>query len=336
MGLKYIEETKDTGSGKLKYLDELDLNPKETTGSLLSKTPQAMAALGLGVPAVMGAGKLLGATGRAVKMVPTALSANYGVGYKADTFANSVNEAFVKTHTIAVNKFGGDLEKWAVKNPNKSVDLTALVNELKSDTELSKQTAGRILNKTPKLDALIKDPNLVGSVSLKDSQEIVNHLRTKLKSGGYEIQEAINNVKGSQLAAFPEMAETNAAYAEFIEPYKQVKNYFKVNKILPGIENKFGGAQGNVRVEKILPKEIFKQINAYRAAVKATNPIKTVARGLMGGAGRFAGIAPMASQAFNLWRLKNDPEAQYQAMLGGEELSPKGSMERELQQGRIL
>jgi hypothetical protein len=143
-------------------------------------------------------------------------------------------------------------------------------------------------------------------------------------------------VKGKQLEAFPEMSTTRAKYAKFMESYKPIKNYFKVNKTLPAIESKFGGAQGNVRATKILPKAVMDEINAYRIATKTINPVKTVAKSLMGGAGRVAGIAPQVLQLFNLWRLRNDPEAQYNAMLGGGDLPPSGSMERELQQGRII
>jgi hypothetical protein len=45
--------------------------------------------------------------------------------------------------------------------------------------------------------------------------------------------------------------------------------------------------------------------------------------------------APQAMQAYNVWRLRNDPEAQYTAMMGGE-LAPQGSEERKLQLGRLL
>jgi len=320
---------------KVKYLDELDLNPKETTGSLLEKTPQAMAAFGLGVPAAIGLGKAIKFGNDVRKMVPTAISANYGRGDLADNFANKVNEAFVKTHTNEINKFGNDLTKWTNKYPNRGVDLSELVTDIQADPNMDSR-AVRILRKTPKLDALLDNPKLANNVPLKDAQEIINHLNSKVKVGGYDIQEAINNVKGAQLESFPEMKETRATYANFKEPYKQVKNYFKVNKTLPAIENKFGGAQGNVRVSKIMPEEIMKQINAYRFAVKAVNPVRAIAKSVMGGVGKFAGVAPQALQIFNLWRLKNDPEAQYNSMLGGGDLPPAGSLEREIKQGRII
>jgi hypothetical protein len=53
---------------------------------------------GVAVPLAFGARKAFNVS----KMIPTALSANYGVGYKADEFANKVNAAFVKTHTDKV------------------------------------------------------------------------------------------------------------------------------------------------------------------------------------------------------------------------------------------
>lgn len=275
------------------------LPPQPTTGGLLAKGLAATGALALGAPAAVGVGKLAQRAIGIGKMVPTALSSNYGTGYKADEFANKVNEAFVQTHTDKIKEFGIDLDKWVEKNPSKRVDISDLVTDIQSDPDISRQ-AIRILKKTPILEDILTNPNSANSVPLKDAQSIINHLNKKIKLGGYDIQESINNIKGAQIEAFPEMGQTRANYADFMDAYKPVKRYFKVNKTLPAIENKFGGAQGNVRVNKILPEDIMGEINSYRAAAKLTAPVKSILKGLLGRAGGMFSFAQMPLQAMGM------------------------------------
>ena len=100
--------------------------------------------------------------------------------------------------------------------------------------------------------------------------KLLNHLETKIpqniKVNNLDVLDAINTVKGAQLGAFPEMAEIRTNYQTFIEPYKNIKSYFKFNRILNAIKNKFGGAEGEAAAESILPKEVVKKIKGYRAA----------------------------------------------------------------------
>jgi hypothetical protein len=295
MGIRYLDDKQST-SGKVKYIDDIDFTQKQSAKDILKRPGEDLVKATLGGAAAFGAYR--GLKSNLVKKIPTALSANYGRGNRADAFGNKVNEAFVKTHTEAVNRFGSDLDKWTAKYPERSVDLSELVDEIRKDPDISKQ-AVRIFRKTPKLGNLIDNPNAVASISLRDAQDIINHLQGKIKSGGFDVQETINNIRGSQLESFPEMAETRANYQEFIEPYKAVKNNFRTGKVLRAIENKFGDPQINVRVGKILPKDIMDEINAYRVAVKMMNPIKAGARAVLGGAGKFLGVAPMAFQAWS-------------------------------------
>lgn len=48
------------------------------------------------------------------------------------------------------------------------------------------------------------------------------------------------------------------------------------------------------------------------------------------------GYAPMAMAALRVWQLRNDPEAQYNAMLGIDTKTAKGSFEREVESGRVI
>ena len=274
------------------------------TSSLLMQGAGATGALALGGAAVIGANALK----PIAQQIPAALSANYGRGDRADAFANKVQKAFVQTHTDQVNRFGADLKSHMANNPGRMVDLSDLVTDIQSNPDLSRQ-AVNILKKAPVLEDILANPKAASSVSLDDTQKIINHLNSKVKSGGYDVQEALNNIKGSQLEAFPEMAETRANYRDFIEPYNQVKKYFKMNRTLPAIENKFKGAQGNVRVNKIMPEDIMSEINSYRVASKLVAPQNILGR-MFGKVGGFLSTSAVPLQAvdmanqFNQWRQK--------------------------------
>ena len=232
-----------------------------------------------GIPALAGAGYGLyksripqtigretAQIGRGIVNLPKVLNVNKGTD-----FAEMVRNSFAEAHTEMVNKFGNEIKGQMVKFPNTKVNLSELLFDLQTNPDISKQTLS-ILKSTPKLDALMENPKLASSVSLKDAQSIVNHLQTRMpkdiKVNKFDLLDTINTIKGQQLEAFPELSKARSEYRAFIEPYKNVKNYFKFNKVLNAIKNKFGGAEGQVAVEKILPKEVLKKMKGYRSAAK--------------------------------------------------------------------
>jgi hypothetical protein len=223
---------------------------------------------------------------------------------KGTNFAEEIRSSFIKSHTDVVNKFGADIDKLSVKYPQAKVNLSELVSDLQTNPDISKQTLN-ILKKVPKLKDILKNPKYASNVSLRDAQDIVNHLQTKIpkniRANNFDLLDTINTIKGQQLEAFPEMAGARAEYAKFIEPYKNVKQYFRFNKLLESVKNKFGGAEGQAAVEKIFPKEVIKKLGGYRAAAKLAEipqdlPIVGRLFKSMGGA---LGVAPMALQAID-------------------------------------
>jgi hypothetical protein len=301
----------------------------------------------IGIPALAGAGYGLyksripqtigggiSAIGKGVANLPKVVNTQKGT-----KFAEEVRQAFIEAHSQVVNKFGKDIDTLAIKYPNNSVNLSELVSDLQANPDISKQTLG-ILKRVPKLDNILENPKLASNINLRDTQDIVNYLQTKvpknIRTNNFDLLDTINTIKGKQLEAFPELAGTRAEYAKFIEPYKNVKNYFRFNKLLDAIKNRFGGAEGEMAVKKILPPEVVKKLKGYRSGAKLAElpgDIPFLGRFFRSIGGALS-VYPMASQAFEVWLNRNDPQAQINAMIGGAPLPPKGSWERDVRMGR--
>lgn len=280
-------------------------------GALLlkSRIPQNIAS---------GVGKLATGMGNLKKVT------NYQEGSR---FASNIREAFIQAHTDKVNEFAGTLEELAAKNPTQKVSLKNIADELRGNIdELSNETKS-VLRKTPYLKNIIKAKNPSSSeISLKQSQEIINYLNTKvpknIRANNLDLIDTINNIKGSQLEAFPEMEGARASYKQFIEPYNQVKQYFKFNRLLDAIKNKFGGAEGQAAIEKVLPKEVIKKMGGYRSAAKIAEIPQDIP--LIGRAVKsIGGALSIAPQILNMFEAKkrypNNPNAQLYMMATGQD-----------------
>jgi hypothetical protein len=211
-------------------------------------------------------GKGAEALGSGIANLPKVVNVNKGTN-----FAEQIRKAFIEAHTEKVNQFGGEINKLTAKYPNNTVDLSELLSDLQTNPDISKQTLS-VLKKVPKMGSLMENPQLASTVPLRDAQSIVNYLQTKIpreiRIKDFDLLDTINTIKGKQLESFPELAGARGEYRAFIEPYKNVKQFFKFNRLLNAIKNKFGGAEGQAAVEKILPKEVIKKMGGYRSAAR--------------------------------------------------------------------
>jgi hypothetical protein len=146
------------------------------------------------------------------------------------------------------------------------------------------------LRKTPILNEMLNKPELADNISVKQAQNIINHLETKIpkniKYTNLDILDTINDVKAAQLEAYPEMSDIRMNYTKIIEPFKELKKYFKFNKTLQAIEKGFGGKEGLEAVKKLLPQSIINDMGGYKNTINALNIIKKIMKGVsFGGAG---------------------------------------------------
>jgi len=313
---KYIvEPTQSSDEWEQYAISEQPQQPKnrlaDLAGGALGLGAVGLGGLALGksgIPQAISRG--IGNVASGVTNLPKVVNVNKG----AD-FAQQIRGAFVQAHTDTINQFGSQLTELANKNPTKTVSLVDVVDDIVNNwNDLTPSTKSAIKN-TPTLNKLIKVEKGIAKlsgnpskVSLKATQDIINHLNTKvpanIRANNLDLLDTINNIKGSQLDAFPEMAKVRGEYAKFIEPYKQIKNYFKFNKLLDAIKNKFGGAEGQVAAEKILPKSVIKKMKGYRSAAKLAelpSDLPLVGR-MFRSVGGALGVAPMVLQAIEFKR----------------------------------
>lgn len=242
-------------------------------------------------------GKTLGTVGSAVKGVgqslkniPKVLNTN-----KAADFAEKVTQAFVNVKKRAVDSFSNSLDELAKNNPETRVNIQGVVDNIKNNYDTLTQETKNIINKTPILkDAFrSKDPISLDNLTIKQAQDITNYINTKvpknIKANNLDLIELVSDIKASQLESFPELAAARESYAKVIQPYNNVKNMFKFNKVLSSIEGNFGGAQGKKAVDSILPKEVIDEIGGYKKAYELLKHARNVAPWVLAGAGTGAG-----------------------------------------------
>ena len=153
-----------------------------------------------------------------------------------------------------------------------------------------------VVNRSPELKRIVDNPELADNLTLEQSQKIINQLKSKLppiKLKGLNVRpddiplfDLIDDIRGDQLAAFPEKVEINNAYGEVMNRYNMIKNKIGENSIKKNILNKFGGEPlPQQAFEKLLSEDLLKEVKSFRMANKMLK-----AAGLIG-AGTAVGTA---------------------------------------------
>lgn len=182
-----------------------------------------------GVEGVMGLAK--GGVGLATGGAK-AIGDFFNFDQKALTLSDKVRAVAAQAKQAAVDQFGDSLDALSKVNPTKSVSLQGIVDGIKNNPDLPYE-ANAVFNKTPILRDMLKNPGDPGyvspsAVSLKDTQEIINYINTKIpksiKANSLDILDVQNDLRASQLQAFPEMDQARAKYGEFAEDYKLIKS----------------------------------------------------------------------------------------------------------------
>lgn len=206
-----------------------EYNSMEKLANKVSTDP-----FGFGSDAV-GAGVLAAGVPGVVKGIG-GTSANVGKFFnfdqKALTLGQKVRQVAGAAKQAAVDKFGSSLDSLAKKNPSTTVSLQGIVDGIKNNPDLPYE-ASSVFKKTPILRDMLKNPGDKGYVSpaavpLKDTQEIINYINTKIpksiKANSLDILDVQHDVRAAQLDAFPEMSGVRAEYGKFANDYALVKS----------------------------------------------------------------------------------------------------------------
>jgi len=250
--------------------------------SIPMSTAESVKGVGYGVGSLIpigAASKVGGAIASAAGKTLIGRSAKRAIiGKEGDKFARDIQKEFVGIKRAATKSWENDVNALAEANPDKTISLRSIVDDLISRNADLTPEARNVFKKSPKLSAMLKDPNLADNVSLKDTQEIINYINTKvppnIRANTLDIVETLSDIRASQLEAFPEMANIRADYAKVAEPWKNIRNNFKFNKTLEAINSDFGGAQGKEAVKALLSEQTIKEMGGYKNAVKAVKAIK--------------------------------------------------------------
>lgn len=195
-------------------------------------------------------------------------------------FAERIRNQFFQVKQTAVNKFGQQLDELAQANPTRTISLRNTVDDIVTNLDDLPLEVKSTFRRTPKFNKMLDNPELANEVSLKDTQDIINYVQTKIpsniKSKHIDILDTLNDIRASQLDAFPEMAGVRADYTKIIEPFKQIKNQFKFNKLLKAIQTDFGGPEGINAVKQLLPKNVIKEMGGYKNIANSLKLLKYI------------------------------------------------------------
>lgn len=246
------------------------------------------------VGAGLGAG-LMGAVASASKIRQSLNRAGKG---SAD-FLDKVQTAIFNRKRQVIDNFGSDLENLTKSNPARTVSLRKTIDEANAMAALEPKLKS-IIERSPAVKRLLDNPNLADNVPLDETQNIINQLRAKLpnsKKTGFNVTsddipvfDFIDNIKGHQLDAFPEMGKVKQAYGEMMNKYNTIKTKIKVGSLKQNLLSDFKGDDQVKRAfNGMLTEDILKEIKNY----KNTNNLlkmaglgfKTAGLGTAGGVG---------------------------------------------------
>lgn len=240
------------------------------------------------------AAKPVVATGKAIGEGANNIAQFFNFDQKALTLSDKVRAVAAQAKQNAVNQFGDSLDALAKANPSKSISLQHVIDNIKNNQDLPYE-ANAVFNKTPILRDMLKNPNDQGyispsSVSLKDTQEIINYINTKIprsiKANSLDILDAQNDIRAAQLHAFPEMDVARAQYGKFAEDYKLIKSVLNPKSTPGAIVSNFNNNPAVKDAASRVLAPVIGDMSKFRGQVSAVNMLKKlVGAGIIGGAG---------------------------------------------------
>lgn len=230
------------------------------------------------------------ASGYGTSKVPTLLSKigkpfaglarnikNVGTASGRAGLVSRTRGAITETKRASGEAFEQTLNTLTEQNPDRLVDLSGAINQLKNDLALEPKLMTAV-NRSPRLQALLEQDTQ--QVTLKEAQAIKNELSSRLsksklagqgvRSDDISLFDTIDDIREAQLSAFPdesfgEFAEARRQYGETARAYDTVRGKIKPGSLEKNIYSKFGG---DIEVEnalkKLLPKENMSEVTGAR------------------------------------------------------------------------
>jgi hypothetical protein len=219
------------------------------------------------------------------------------VAFKAKEFAQKVRTSLFDAKTSFGKEFEVRLNSLIERNPSQVVNLSETFSRVKDIATTNTRFKSDLLAgaKRSGLDpkvvkGFIDNPDSASQMTLNQTRELkqaiskVPSIQANLKKGklanysdtDIDLLDFADDIKKSQLDAFPELEGINKKYSEMISQYNIIKDKFKVGKLLDNINKNFGDAEIRGIVKQLLPKSVIQELGGYRAGVKFLNAMKWI------------------------------------------------------------
>lgn len=238
------------------------------------------------------------ATGGGLKIGSFLKGAGKNRGANHIKFLEDVRGAFQQVPRDARASFADDLVRLnnekIMMGKNANVDLTPMVDNILGDIRVGEEAPviKEAINRIPMLKKLLKNPDMAERLTLKESQDLLNEVNATIsqsKLGGVGnratdiplYEDVINYISQAQLETHPEMAGVKKVFGDVMNNYKLVRNKIKVGSLEKNIQSKFGDAEIQNAVKKLLSgrEDILKRMGRYRIG-KITKKVATGVAGV--------------------------------------------------------
>jgi len=225
-------------------------------------------------------GGILGTLARAKKGLDKATKGAPG-------FLRKVRGAVFQRKRQASEQFGEQLSELSKARPNQKVSLRNTFDKINA-TAAEEPKLKTIINRTPSAKRLADNPDLANEVPVEEAQRIINDLTAKLPSSkklGFNVTsddiavfDVIDDIRGSQLEAFPEMEAIRKSYGEVANKYNLIKNKIKAGSLQNNLVKEFGDLELKEAFDELVPADILKEAKEFKRIHGALNFGGRVAR----------------------------------------------------------
>lgn len=246
--------------------------------------------------ATFGLGKVVGAVPKVAKSIKGLnLSEKFLIGDKEKVkVLENVRSAIQSVPRKARSLFADDLirlnNEKIMMGKNPSISIKPMIDDLIASgaSEELKPSVERVINSVPEIQKMLKNPSLAENITLKESQDILNSIKSQLSNSKLSgvgnrptdipiYEDLINEITKSQLDVHPEFADTKKAFGSVMDNYKKIKGKITEGGLHKNILEKFGGPELNNKISEILSgnKSVLGQIRKYRRVNTGKKLVKT-------------------------------------------------------------
>lgn len=208
-------------------------------------------------------------------------------------FLEDVRSAFYDAKSAASEKYGAGLEKLANDNPATKVNLRPVIDQLNAEIAYEPKLRNAI-GRVPQLSSLLDNPKVAEGMGIKEAQQIVNDLQSKISSGKLKgigvrpddipLLDAVHDIKSQMVQAFPDIADMRKDYGEILNRFNVVRNKLKPGNLSKAVKENFGDAEVEDAAKKLLKDapEILARMRNYNLIRKAGKAALLGAEGISG------------------------------------------------------